>query len=89
MPQASFSVVRTPQCTLPAYASGASLPASLLDGLFEHCIWPGGSIVATLTDFFPVCYPDRSIFRPLTVIFLTFARWGNRSRDSRGPRSDF
>ena len=33
LPQSSFSVVRTPQRTLPAYASGSSLLAALLDGI--------------------------------------------------------
>src|SRR5687767_295489 len=70
LPQASFSVVRTPQRTLPMYASGSSLPAALLEGIFEHRIWLGRDIAATLTDFSAVCYPDRSILRPLTFIFL-------------------
>src|SRR5215831_3942763 len=33
MPPAAFSVARTPQRTLPAYASGSSLLAALLDGI--------------------------------------------------------
>ena len=69
MPQASFSVVRTPQRTLPAYASGSALLAASLDGLFEHRIGLGGGIAATLTDFFPVCYPHRSIYDKLRLHF--------------------
>ena len=52
LPQASFSVIRTPQRTLPAYALGSALLAALLDGLFEHRVELGRFIPDfKMTDF--------------------------------------
>lgn len=45
LPQASFSVFRTPQRTLPTYASEFSLPQALQDGLFEHRTGLGGIVL--------------------------------------------
>src|SRR5262249_39309979 len=66
----SFEPLNVP---CPRTPSGSALIAALLDGLFEHRIGIGlgGDIAATLTDFFPVCYPHRSILRQFTFSFFS------------------